>query len=193
MEREPGHRVMYILGPAILVGGLIGWGAALLEYRTSLRSAAWPSVTGVVRASEVETSIQRRSSGPNRTSYLFSLRYEYTVDSQTYEGDRIRFGGYGDGTREFADAAVARFPVGAEVTVYYDPDDPGEAVLERGANTSAAITPFAVLVLLPVGLGLFLFNRPRHSGKTNVALTVGAMIALLVLFAIVTGVIMTVL
>jgi len=37
-------------------------------------------------------------------------------------------------TRAGAQEEVARYPAGAEVTVYYDPDFPGTAVLQPGFN-----------------------------------------------------------
>ena len=64
------------------------------------------------------------------------LEYEYTVDGITYSNDRFRFGADRCRTGSAEEAPrdnFGRFPPGADITVYYDPADPTESVLVRGA------------------------------------------------------------
>ena len=58
--------------------------------------------------------------------------YTYEVDGQTYSNDRIWSGLNPQEelpSAEIAGQALAEFPVGSEVIVYYDPDDPQDSVL----------------------------------------------------------------
>jgi hypothetical protein len=54
---------------------------------------------------------------------------------------------------------LAKYPQGSAVSVYYDPADPAESVLETGINTFAYVVMVgaAILVLVAIAglLGLF--------------------------------------
>jgi len=65
----------------------------------------------------------------------------------------------GLGFAAYAHAVVLRHPDGREVTVFYDPTNPNNAVLERGAGSgSAFLLVFAVVGLL-VATGAFVSER----------------------------------
>jgi hypothetical protein len=49
---------------------------------------------------------------------------------QPYQGNKIMPGPSAGGS--WAHKVVERYPAGAQVMVYYDPNNPSEAVLERG-------------------------------------------------------------
>jgi hypothetical protein len=57
------------------------------------------------------------------------VQYSYEVKGERYEGNRITPGLQWGGTG--AEKVIDRYPVGARVTVYYDPKNPSEALLER--------------------------------------------------------------
>ena len=100
-------------------------------YRAQRRSEAeraaaqsWHSTTGRVVKSRVEVR------GGDNTSVSPMIRYEYTVNGQPYQSTRFRVGMLvlkGNDAYEIVD----RYPEGASVTVYYDPQNPAEATLER--------------------------------------------------------------
>jgi hypothetical protein len=50
-----------------------------------------------------------------------------------YHASRVAFGADSFGHRQ-AKAVVAKYPAGSAVTVYYNPEKPGEAVLEQSAK-----------------------------------------------------------
>ncbi|MBU1662097.1 MAG: DUF3592 domain-containing protein [Chloroflexi bacterium] len=98
-------------------------------------SQAWPSTLGQVITAEVKQSTSTDDDGETHYSYYPSVEYEYQVGGQTYTGKRIAFGGIkGHGSESKAAADLARFPTGSQVTVYYNPEKPKEAVLERRAG-----------------------------------------------------------
>ena len=106
-------------------------GSFLLAYRRIVarkRSPAtlkWPWVVGNITRSTHEHG--NPHTGQCDTT---DLRYSYQVDGSTYEGTRLTLLDY---RTDLADAHV-RYPVGAHVMVYYNPADPGEAVLEPGTG-----------------------------------------------------------
>ena len=78
-----------------------------------------------------------------------TVRYRYAVGGKTYESDRIAFGGDPHTTRMLAGQIVAKYPVGAQVDVFYNPTRPSSAVLEARSAASAAFYAM-VIVLAPV-------------------------------------------
>lgn len=95
------------------------------------RAASWHKTTGRVTASKIAQRSIKFQNEPERIENYAAVTYEFTApNGRKVVGSRI---GIGDDNRG-ADAAptVKRYPVGANVTVYYDPDDPRNCVLERG-------------------------------------------------------------
>ncbi len=92
------------------------------------QTAVWPATRGRVIGSAVE----RVRDADGEWSMEPRITYEYTVNGQVFRGTRVKFG-----FTPKAQPTVARYPVGQEVEVFYDPAKPGEAVLERGKVTAA--------------------------------------------------------
>jgi hypothetical protein len=155
----PFFGLLAAIGVAILV-------ATQMQVRVEEQSFDWRSTTGTVRASEV---IERPT--PTRRLVTFEPRvtYGYRVGETEYESDRIGFGDHFVTSRADAEAIVARYPAGATVEVFYDPERPRAAVLEPaelgGIRLSAAVgILLIVLPLLVIGALLIgLARKPRHS------------------------------
>jgi len=78
------------------------------------------------------SSIVWRDSGSDGGSTAYpSVHYSYQVNGQVFQSDKIAPGMEVGGTG--AKKVVARYPAGAQVMVFYDPQNPSEAVLERKA------------------------------------------------------------
>jgi Protein of unknown function (DUF3592) len=130
---------------------------------TARQSRQWPATSGEVLSSKVVGSIKQRKP---------EVRYVYTVNGHRHTGNRImigpgpRNGGLGiPSAREY----IRRYPKGRGVTVYFNPENPAESVLEPGMNR-------VVMLLLLVGmffllLGLFMLRRVlrRDSEKSDLA------------------------
>lgn len=91
-------------------------------------AAAWSQTAGTV----LSTTIQIRRLGQGRSEVPVVI-YAYQVDGRPYQSFRVRAGDDTGGIRVNGDASrtLERYPVGSNVTVYYDPDDPANAALER--------------------------------------------------------------
>ena len=116
--------------PFLLVFGGLGY----MLYRRSKQaqeviatSQHWRQTTGVVVKSRVEVS------GGETTSVTPKIVYEFDVAGRRYRSEQIRAGDRYFSIRSSGDAydVVDRYPVGAQVTVFYDPNDPTQAALER--------------------------------------------------------------
>jgi len=86
----------------------------------------WPSTMGTVMMSRVES----RSSSDGYTDYPV-VQYSYQVGGQAYQSYKLAPGPEVGGTG--AGKVVARYPAGAQVMVFYNPQNPSEAVLETKA------------------------------------------------------------
>jgi hypothetical protein len=93
----------------------VGLAYNLLRLRRRMEaSKAWIKGEGDIIASEAKIPPSHRSDDA-------VIRYRYRVSDQIYESDCIKFGGQGPMSRAFADALVAKYPLGARVDVYFDP------------------------------------------------------------------------
>ena len=87
----------------------------------------WPSTMGTVLMSRIE---QRTSSEGGYTDYPV-VQYSYQINGQAYQNAKLapgpEVGGSGAGK------IVARYPAGAQVMVFYNPQNFSDTVLERKA------------------------------------------------------------
>lgn len=94
-------------------------------------AAGWQAAPGRILESRV-VSRTRHAAGKILHSHYPHVVYEYAVGSQRYVGERLAFGhAVGLGVAAWVQRRLAKYPAGAACTVYYDPADPAEAVLER--------------------------------------------------------------
>lgn len=89
---------------------------------------SWASTMGTVLASYLE----RRRSGDSGSVNYPVVQYSYQVGGQAYQGAKIAPGMTVGGTG--AGRVIAKYPEGAQVMVFYDPNNPSDAVLEKKAH-----------------------------------------------------------
>ena len=89
---------------------------------------SWPGTMGTVLSS----SVQSRRSG-NSTSTYPVVVYQYEVNGKSYQSQVIKAGEQFFNIRIIGQAqeTVNRYPIGAQVMVYYNPANPQESALER--------------------------------------------------------------
>ena len=96
----------------------------------------WPATRGLVLTSEV------RDGGPDSGWYA-KIIYRYEVGGRVYENSRIAVAvEYGDHSFQANERLAARFPVGAQVSVYYDPQNPADSALIKGDPNSSSPSLF---------------------------------------------------
>lgn len=119
-----------IIVPVLVLGGVGFFLYKRSQQSNAARQAAqsWLTTTGTVLMS----SVQSRRSG-NSTSAFPVVVYQYEVNGKTHQGQTIKAGEQFMNVRILgqANATAARYPIGANVTVYYNPANPAESALER--------------------------------------------------------------
>ena len=116
-----------IMGASLLL-------ASMSDLINNTQATDWPVATGSIS----ETTVNR--------GLLFSgesyLTYRYRVDGREYTGHRISFGG----------GSAADYRQGQELSVYYNPSNFSELLLEPGFKRGN-------LFMLLVGLGLIFVGK----------------------------------
>ena len=117
----------------------------LIRMRSQMQAAAsWGMVEGIITVSKVDQTPSHVSDDLDDASPV--IRYRYHAAGQDLESDRIMPGDQPLTTRVLALRQVARYPVGARVDVYVDPDDSGNVLLEPGTkNNLVALIAFAIV------------------------------------------------
>jgi hypothetical protein len=145
--------------------------AAVLAHATAERlalrqlsreSTGWPAVTGLV----VDTRVVWSSSPRSGRSYWPLVHYRYVVEGTTYSGDRVSFrADYGHAD---AEGAVAKYPAGSVVSIFYSPGVPQKSVLEPGTwhgGPLMTVLVFIMVAAIAVALVcvaiLLLVSKPR--------------------------------
>jgi hypothetical protein len=138
------------LGIFVALIGLVGalWSGLAHRRARGLVEAAqrWRDAPGRIVGSQVE----RRGATSRNAYYVPVVRYTYVVNGRERQGSRLRFGMTTSRSPRGAEAMLAPYPVGAEISVRYDPDNPDQSALEPGKTSAnlliAAIACFLLLV-----------------------------------------------
>lgn len=140
-------RYLILAFPAIFM--LVGGGVFYFGAKSMLSAKAseqWPSVSGVVKVSEVV-----ENSDSDGTTYGAKVKYHYTVAGAEYDADRVKYGEVSTSNSSGAYEVVNSYPVGKKITVYHHPETPEESVLEPGIHGGTYFMPIFGLVFFTVG------------------------------------------
>ena len=150
---------MPVLSPNIFVPMIfviIGLVMLFIYFRNLAKvraSQAWPTAQGTVLQSWVRKSRSTDSDGGDSYSYHPEIHYQYQIMGIEYQGNKIAFGPK-IGGRSQAEKMIEKYPTGANVTVYYQPDNPAKAVLERSISKVSL-----VMGIVFVLAGFFIYIR----------------------------------
>jgi Protein of unknown function (DUF3592) len=98
----------------------------LVQFRAA---KSWVQTSGRILSAGIDVRHHQFSGEPETVKNVPALRYEFLAGARKVIGSRIGIGDDAGGAN--LEATLARYPVGANVTVYYDADDPTQCVLER--------------------------------------------------------------
>jgi hypothetical protein len=151
--------------------GIIWLVVTIQNMQAASDSGNWLSTKGVIEETWVEREEQTDADGEIEDYFKPYVRYSYTVNESEYSSERIDFGSQrSHNTRSGADNFLTRYPVGAEVDVYYDPAEPWEAVLVREASgaTWGLIGGGAMVLFSIIGwIGVWIKGRRSFAGTTE--------------------------
>ncbi|MGN7613909.1 DUF3592 domain-containing protein [Magnetococcales bacterium HHB-1] len=164
------NTTLFFLGLSFLVMGVY-------PFVKASESEQWPSAYGQVEMVQVEPSYV--VGWGMSLAHRVHIRFNYTVDNVgSFSGRRIDFGiGSRDFIfRAFADRVVERYPVGKTVRIYYNAENPRDAVLERAPSMGSSIFWIILGILLLVS-SLFICSLREIFKGNKQAEEMGALIS----------------
>lgn len=146
MRRSALRPLLILILLAVGIGTAVVYGPYMVWRAYDARS--WPTVEGVVTRAEL---VETRKSGDR--AWRPEVEVRYAAQGRDHTTDSIWVGG----ARSFRDHAraqdvLARFPLGGQVPVSVNPDDPADSVLDTGDVWRAWLTVGFGLVLIAAGL-----------------------------------------
>lgn len=150
-------RWLLLLPLLFIVAGTLMSFFGVRQFLQAKASTAWPTVTGVITVAELGK--QMGNEQDESTTYSADLSYDYLVNDHSYVNGAVSFAGVKSRDPSTARRILKRYPVGKQVTVYYNPDDPQDAVLEPGLRGGSWFLPLFGTLFVAVGVGLFFFLR----------------------------------
>ncbi len=154
-NNPPKPRIVVAALMSLLCMGVIIWVCG--ELYESGFGYTWPQVTGKVISSEVRWK-HMETTKTKYVAYWPEVQYEYRVGTVRYTGSRIRFTQQGMEEAE-SKRVVAQYPIGKAVPVYYNPNDPEAAVMEKGIYWPNLIVLAFALIFLPSYLTARVLSR----------------------------------
>ena len=124
------------------------------QHGRAAATASWPTTEGVIRESNME---QMLSPGATDDPWMPVVKYSYRIGGREHVSNRVGYMVIGSSNKAYAEGIVARYPVGKEVTVYYDPADHDTAVLEPGPCKGPGPLMLAGAVFTAFGLAVAAF------------------------------------
>jgi hypothetical protein len=164
-QRVKGQNAIGCIIPFALIFGIVGagllWFLFLVPVKKVIEAQNWPSISCRIISSQIHTS--RSSDG---TTYRPDISYTYTLNGQTYTSDSYSFGGKVSSTYNWAKNRVSQFPVGSNHICYVDPQDPQQAVLDRGYTGEIFFGLMGLpFLLVPVIIIIAAIRSRGSSGK----------------------------
>ncbi|MEZ5304726.1 MAG: DUF3592 domain-containing protein [Verrucomicrobiales bacterium] len=146
------------------VGAFLSY-SSIQEYRIAAASESWRQADGKITNSTVErkSSRSRRRKGNSRrkTRFYPEVTFRYDVAGSSYDGDRLRFFSKGYKDEAEARAIAGQFPAGSTRPVFYDPEKPGESVLQRGLQDGWIGSVSLPFIFVIVGGGIMAFAAKK--------------------------------
>ena len=119
----------YLIIAILATMAVLAWRA----WQIKQRSPNWPYVEGEMLEARARAHNETGDQHGTPTHHWFTeVRYRYTVNGQTYTGNRLRAFGLNHFDEQQALQEIAPFQPGTKVKVYYDPADPSSSVLIPG-------------------------------------------------------------
>ncbi len=149
--------IIIILFCLAFIGTGLGMLIKLLKNFSKVsHSKNWLSTSGKIVSSELDAQTTTDEDGYQTTTYFANILFQYQVSDKVFDCDCINFDyGIRTSNMRIQQSIVEQYPVGRQVTVYYDPDDPQQAVLEKRVNgVFTTIMVSAVFILIGVVLAV---------------------------------------
>ena len=128
--------------------------AVLAKLMEARKASTWSTASGRIVTSETTAERQRSAGGETTVKTMPLVEYEFSVAGQKWRGNRISIGEDSGGAN--TEATLGRYPVGAVVSVYFDPTNPKQSVLERDIPAGFGKGLLAILFIVAL-IGGFIY------------------------------------
>jgi hypothetical protein len=148
-----GFNLLFLGVAIVIIGAGMYFPARRARKRDQMR-LSWPTAKGTITSSEVvqpPALTAAPSKGPEQ--FDVSVKFQFRAGGQLHFGSTVSYPRYLYEKQE-ADRITARYPAGAAVTVYYNPEDYRECYLEI-QTTAKFYRTSIVLMVVGVLTGLF--------------------------------------
>lgn len=113
----------------------------------------------------IESSNVLRHRGDKTDTYSVDILYAYEVGGKGYKSNRYKFMGGSSSGQSSKREIVDRYPPGLETVCFVNPDDPYDAVLNRGFTRDIWFGLFPLIFLIVGSVGLAVTIKNRESKK----------------------------
>jgi len=125
--------------------------------RKSKDMQQWPSTVGTITESAVSGDFQSFG-GKSMWIEEPHLSYSYRVGGNEYTGHNISIAEMDSASKQDAQAKIEPYPVGKQVPIYYDPNDPEVAYLERqSGGTALALAGIVSVIFFVIGIVVIVY------------------------------------
>jgi hypothetical protein len=155
MEKPEKPHFGYVLFSFLMcIGGIATEFHTVHLFQLAQEIQTWPKTTGLVVQSEIKETIN---------DYTARVVYTYEVGGKSYSSSEIRVRGTTSKSESEAMSFVRKYPVGAEVSVFYLESDPTKAYLEAGLEAAHYVMIISPVVCsLVMGLAFFALIQMRR-------------------------------
>jgi hypothetical protein len=153
--------ILIISGIVFIVGG-IGY----IDQKSA--SEQWLSTNGIVLSSNMSVLswyeyVHRVGMAP-RTSYIPHITYQYTVNNILYTSSNISLENKSSDVKRDTEALIERYQPGQNVTVYYNPTNPTQAILETSASRGQWLLIVGIILIVVGAISLAFILRILRDG-----------------------------
>jgi hypothetical protein len=120
----------------------------------------WPSTSGQIESAEVKES----SSPDDGSQFYLRVTYSYRINGTAYTSSKMSLADRGYHSPQEAANALRRYPVRSPVTVWFNPDDFTDALIERNRMPGRAILVLLFMGLMFIGMGVLVYSACGLSG-----------------------------
>jgi len=146
-----GKRFMTLFGAIFALAGLLASKPLLITPLQKTEAAkTWNPVPATVLSSEVKSH-----SNSDGTTYSPHISYKYEINKQEYRGDQYSFMSGSSSGYDGKAAIVRQYPKGHQFTVFVNPANPSESVINRNKSPMLLFGLIPVIFFI-VGIGIII-------------------------------------